>query len=270
MILPASYANGLAPRDGQPLYPELWRGCVGAWASCLGPTGLTLRDWSGVANHGTLTNMDPATDWVGSRGRWVLDFDGTNDFIQVGGSRVYAADAQPFSISIWAFVRSFSSVYTKLLMLRSDSSSAFEFGVSNDASYLGLLSGSATSWSRCKSDTAAASITGAWRHFGLTYNGATRTTTSSFQFYLEGMAITTTGANAFSPTTNSTTIAYNVANNRLDGQIAEVQIYDRTVTANEFKALASRFGIAYELAPRRRSALVVGFNRRRRLLLGST
>jgi hypothetical protein len=33
--------------------------------------------------------------------------------------------------------------------------------------------------------------------------------------------------------------------------------------------LTSRRGIAYELAPRRRSALVAGFNRRRRLLVGA-
>ena len=75
MILPASYSNGFAPRDGQPLYPELWRGCVGAWCPSLGPTGLTLRDWSGFGNHGTLTNMDPGTDWVLSGGRYALDFD---------------------------------------------------------------------------------------------------------------------------------------------------------------------------------------------------
>lgn len=56
MILPGRYANGFAPRDGQPLYPELWKGCVGAWNPGLGVTGLTLRDQSGFGRHGTLTN----------------------------------------------------------------------------------------------------------------------------------------------------------------------------------------------------------------------
>jgi hypothetical protein len=33
---------------------------------------LTLRDWSGYGNHGTLTNMDPATAWMASRFGWGL------------------------------------------------------------------------------------------------------------------------------------------------------------------------------------------------------
>ncbi len=260
MSIIGSYQNGFAPRDGQPLYPELWRGCVGAWAPCLGPTGLTLRDWSGYANHGTLNNMDPGSDWLVSAGGYALDFDGTNDFVQIDGTRVYAADAQPFSISVWAFVRSLTgNVYTKLVMLRADSSSAFEFGVSSDVSYLGLLSGSATSWGRCKSDTSTALTTGSWRHFGITYNGATRSLVTSFQFYLDGAAINTTGANAFSPTTNSTTLAYNVANNRLNGQLREVIVYNRALSANEWRLLASRCGIAYDLAPRKRTRTFAGF-----------
>jgi len=69
MILPGTYQNGFAPRDGEPLFPELWDGCVGAWNPGLGPSGLTLRDWSPYKNHGTLTNMDAGTDWVM---RWIL------------------------------------------------------------------------------------------------------------------------------------------------------------------------------------------------------
>ena len=62
-------------------YPELWRGCVGAWAPCLGPTGLRLHDLSRYRNWGTLTNMDAATDWVVSGGRYALDTDGVNDYL---------------------------------------------------------------------------------------------------------------------------------------------------------------------------------------------
>jgi len=50
----------------------------------MGVTGATLYDVSGRGNHGTLTNMDPATDWVGSPDGWALDFDGSNDHIHCG------------------------------------------------------------------------------------------------------------------------------------------------------------------------------------------
>jgi len=54
-------------------------GCVGS---------MVYPDSSLYANHGTLTNMDAATDWVWSPelGRWVLDFDGSNDYVVLPGS----------------------------------------------------------------------------------------------------------------------------------------------------------------------------------------
>jgi len=64
-------------------YPHLWDGVVGAWCPSLGPTGLRLHDHSRRNNWGTLTNMDPATDWVVSGGQYALDFDGVNDYVRV-------------------------------------------------------------------------------------------------------------------------------------------------------------------------------------------
>ena len=83
-ILIPSYYSGFARNAAEAEYPELWTGLVGAWLPFLGPTGLTLRDVSGHYNHGTLTNMDPATDWVTSRMGYVLDFDGANDYADCG------------------------------------------------------------------------------------------------------------------------------------------------------------------------------------------
>jgi len=71
----------IAQNASEAAYPHLWRGLVGAWAPFLGVTGGTLRDMSGRDNHGTLTNMDPATDWQVSGGWWCLDLDGVNDCI---------------------------------------------------------------------------------------------------------------------------------------------------------------------------------------------
>jgi len=61
-----SYGTGFARCAAEAEYPELWKGLVGLWAPYLGATGLTLHDWGGRKNHGALTNMDPATDWVPS------------------------------------------------------------------------------------------------------------------------------------------------------------------------------------------------------------
>ena len=78
-------------------YPELWDGVVGAWAPCLGPTGSRLHDMSRRANWGTLTNMDPATDWVVSDGQYALDFDGSNDYVATTNTM----QMLDFTVSVW-------------------------------------------------------------------------------------------------------------------------------------------------------------------------
>ena len=57
-------------------------GLVGAWL-CNEGSGGTVQDYSGNGNTGTLTNMDPSTDWVPGPDGYCLDFDGSNDYINV-------------------------------------------------------------------------------------------------------------------------------------------------------------------------------------------
>ena len=91
-------------------YPELWQGLVGAWSPCLSPPGGTvLRELSGKGNHGTLTLMDPATDWVLSQGKGALDFDGSNDYVTFPaqtytGDWTFVAWNNPSSLRNWSGV----------------------------------------------------------------------------------------------------------------------------------------------------------------------
>ena len=78
-LLKPSYATGYAKNASQSAHPNLWDGLVGAWMPSLGVTGETLRDVSGNGNHGTLTNMDAASDWVATSKGLALDFDGNDD-----------------------------------------------------------------------------------------------------------------------------------------------------------------------------------------------
>ena len=92
-------------------YPELWRGLVGAWSPCLSPRGGTvLRDLSGRGNHGTLTNMDPETDWVTRGGKQALDFDGSNDYVNLE-RRVLDDVASACTINAWVATTAAASVY---------------------------------------------------------------------------------------------------------------------------------------------------------------
>ena len=70
-----SWKQGFARNAAESKNPGLWKGLRGLWAPVLGPTGTTLRDVSGYGNHGVLTNMDPATDWVTNANGYALAFD---------------------------------------------------------------------------------------------------------------------------------------------------------------------------------------------------
>ena len=61
---------------------------------------LMYADASGYGNHGTLTNMDPPTDWVWvpELGRWALDFDGTDDYVALAQKTPIVGD---WSFSVW-------------------------------------------------------------------------------------------------------------------------------------------------------------------------
>lgn len=95
-----SYGRGFARCAAESAYPNLWKGLLGLWAPYLGPTGLTLYDWSGYGRHGTLTDMDPATDWVASPHGSVLDFDGADDQVAVVPKFLSVAEW-----TIWALIR---------------------------------------------------------------------------------------------------------------------------------------------------------------------
>lgn len=68
----------------------------------LGNGTLLARDLTYQRRHGTLTNMDPATDWVADTangGVRALDFDGVNDRVITGLS--FNIGSSPFSLAAW-------------------------------------------------------------------------------------------------------------------------------------------------------------------------
>lgn len=94
-----SYGQGFVRCAAEAEYPNLWDGLVGLWAPFLGPTGLTLFDHSRRHNNGTLTNMDPASDWMVGEMGYVLDVgsSGATEHISVPGTPAFT----DISICFW-------------------------------------------------------------------------------------------------------------------------------------------------------------------------
>lgn len=252
MILPASYANGFAPRDGQALYPGLWRGCVGAWAPCLGPTGLTLRDSSKFKNHGTLTNMASGSAWSVVGGRYALTFDGVNDYVE---------SAQKLSsvpeVTLEAWIKT-STVSREIVAIYNGAGvSILELYLplsGNPQFYIYKANGSAQS---CFREASVAVNDGKWHHVVGVFSGLS----SRLDVYIDGVNANGTLTGTLPSTTNTSTEplrigAYN-SGGFFSGSIGSVRIYVVAVSDSAIRMLSSRDGIAYEMAPRRRSRAAV-------------
>jgi hypothetical protein len=247
MTVPGSYANGFAPRDGQPLHPELWRGCIGAWAPSLGPTGLTLRDWSGRGNHGTLTN---GPSFAVDGGKYAITLDGSND-------TVLAGSIPSLSQGTW-------SCWFKPITQKNDAgilatSQVLTGGARNglwlywrDASANNITAGVVVAGTRYLATHSVTLSPGTWYFVYGTYSGANVTCG------VYGLGSTS----AAGPSTTITHEAgfsigfrdFQSVNASVDG----VMIHNRVLSQNELLLLALRRGIAYELAPRRRSRIFAG------------
>jgi hypothetical protein len=239
MILPGSYANGFAPRDGRPLYPELWRGCAAAWAPCLGPTGLTLRDWSGFGRHGTLANLT-AANWVTTDGRYaVRGRQASNSQIDISSLSISGGN---YTFMFWLKLRSFTS--------------GFPFVMSGGTT-LELGSSASGMFFRPGVEFSGGSqfVVGRLEHRAVVASGGTVT------LYINGRPFSSAShtygtISGFRLLNGSDALSNNIYS--MDGDLFETSIHATALSQKTIALAASRIGIAYELAPRRRSRIFTG------------
>ena len=98
---------------------------VGHWTFDEG-SGTVAADSTIYGNHGTLTNMDPSTDWVAGKIGSGLDFDGNNDFVDIGVPASTILDlSDAFTVMAWVKpTGSFHSSWNYVVRHKSK----FEFG----------------------------------------------------------------------------------------------------------------------------------------------
>ena len=261
-MIPGSYYNGFAPRDRMPMYPSLWQGCVGAWAPCLGPTGLTLRDCSAYKNHGTLTN---GPTWQVSEGRYAINCDGSNDWVDVGNAAFFGTLPR-VTISMWIKATAAPLQFDSIGGCTTTSdlwNNGWGFYFQSPT----VLRFFVASWNTTFAASAATTFTnlvhvaGLWdgANARIFINGVEGTASSSVTSYASGV---------YGLTIGKITTASELYN--FNGNIDDVRVYNRALSLSEIRLLASRRGIAYDLAPFRMpySEQVAAARLRRLLLLG--
>jgi len=79
-------------------------------------SGTALYDHTQFAHHGTLNNMDPATDWIKSTAMTqnTLSFDGSNDYVNVPGDASLDVTTS-YTIETWFYRNSLTSSYKPIV-----------------------------------------------------------------------------------------------------------------------------------------------------------
>jgi len=188
-------------------------------------------DSSSRKNHGQLTNMDPATDWVWvpELGRWGLDFDGSNDYVSCNTSFFNTTDFTQLSFGGWWSVR--------------DDDAQYSMGFGNTSS------NGATWRYRYVADTWSFDVAGTELVSNSTFAANADLhhfmgvfTTGSMLLYIDGVLDNSRGG----PSSTSTSIyalklgATGLPGNYLNGVIVDPVIYNRAISLPEIQILADR------------------------------
>ena len=236
------------------VYPTVLQGLVGAWCPSLGPSGYTLLDRSGRGHHGTMTNMDAGSDWVGTPGGWALDFDGTNDYIPVatGNWRSLVSPSLLLTISVWVLFRSASrqSLFSDWSASGGQESLRFEMsGYNIPTGYVGgnILRTGAQS----PIITPTAVPVNQWHHF------VVQRTPSGERLFWNGALVDSNSSGVISGWANNiAVIGRGFANAGLycDAQVGDIGLWDRDITEAEAKLIykLGRGGLGRLLTHRRR------------------
>ena len=245
-------------------YASLRQGLVGAWCPSLGASGYRLIDRSGNNNHGTLTNMDPGTDWIPSGGKLALDFDGTDDYVafQPPTATVSILTVCGWSNQVTSLPQYFPLVHTR--------QAGFAAGVFRSGTAGNVLT---SMWNGTIQEFNAATAlgipsVGVWFFWAMVVNNSTLTTWLNDNSF--SLSIT--------PTSYNIGVQWQLARDTFSTRysnvlIDDVRMYSRALTPSEIRLLYTGgrgVGLMPERIKHRRKTSAAASNRRRRILCGAS
>jgi hypothetical protein len=204
-------------------------------------SGTTWTDLTGNVNNGTLTN---GPTYSTSNGGSIV-FDGTNDYINCGTGLAISG-----SWTISGFVRSSVSSATQVIIQRSgdgNTSYSQNYGIFMNTNNKFRCGTSADSYKYAESTTTM--VTNTWYYVTGVYNATSKILSIYVNGTFEGSSTALVGD---PPTIGAQYVTLGAGDglsfaNRLTGNIAQVQVYNRALTASEisqnFNALRGRFNI---------------------------
>lgn len=219
------------------------QGLKGLWIFNEG-SGLTVFDLSGNRNDGTLINMDQS-NWVVGRDGWALDFDGTDDVIDVSSFASSINGATSVTIHMWVKSNSISVNKGLLTPINSDvgdsglslryDSAGFQGGQTNVIKAgFGTAAGDEDNNSAIESSGFVQTLE--WQFIVVTWKA-----NEAPKIYLDGVldipSFTSSNGSVISGVTDARIAQSSVTDTeKWDGLISMALIFNRALTASEIMA----------------------------------
>jgi len=187
----------------------------------------TWSDVSGNRNSGSLVNGPTFSSANGGS----IVFDGVNDSVSINSNLSLDTNAG-FTTNMWFKITSSSLTYPTLFTLKTNSSSGLVLLLSNDIMYSPLTFG----WNGISYKPSTTISTTLWNTISVVYNGSGISTISNFTFYINGIQSTLLSSGPLSGIAQINTLGTlnsGTSNFWFTGNIAQVQIYNKALTAQE-------------------------------------
>jgi hypothetical protein len=192
-------------------------------------SGTTWTDLSGNGNNGTLTNGPTYSSADGGS----IVFDGSNDYAPIGTSQ-FPFGASPGTLSSWVRTNTISASYRWIVSYGQASGSQSRFlGFNGTTYYFGGYGNDIT---------ASGVPLNTWFNMVGVYDG------TNASMYINGALVSGPTAKSWNTVANNAQIGRQTnASEYWSGNISQVQIYNRALTATEitqnFNALRGRYGL---------------------------
>jgi hypothetical protein len=218
---------------------QLTNGLVGYWTfdgPDLSFTTNLATDVSGNGNNGRLTNMSTTTAPAIGRLGQALNFDGSNDYVELGTSAANLAGASGLTLSAWVNTSEDYSVQGSILTRANSSVKQYALFISTDSNFSGWIASGGTGVASAVSATAV--NVGQWYHVVYTYDGG------NGKIYVNGILDGT--SSGFTGGIQAATVNLRIGarlipedafGHAFNGLIDEVRIYNRALSASEITRL---------------------------------
>ena len=207
------------------LEQKVTSGLVGHWTFDEG-SGSTAYDESGV-NNGTLTNME-AGDWISGKYSYALSFDGVDEYVDAQNDT--SLDVTAITVMAWVKPNTLSSTWQSILSKgASYPNERYHMAARYDGDIyfdINLNTSGRTTFSI----SSGALVAGSYRHVAFTLN------TTEAQILVGGVVKDTTVVSNEVITTDNNDLHIGVRNvneNKFNGTIDEVKIFNRVLTLAE-------------------------------------